>query len=386
MTVLALVGVRWRGVVRDRVGVFFLFVLPILVIALIGFTLRGSSSFRVGLVIDGDGPITADLVRVVRATPEVDVSSIASAGVGRTALRRGELDAVLVLPADLDANVTAGKPTTIAIIAERADTSQLGAYTALANIVAHHANEVTAARFTVEHAGGSLTDRLALVRRTEPSATPVHLRRVSVDAGANPGPTGFNYSAPTMLVLFIFINALSAASAMIWTRDQGLFSRILAAPVRPRTIVAAEALSYLTLAIGQSALITTLGAIAFGVHWGNPLAAALLVVTWALVGTGAGVLAGTTFRTPEQATSIGPSIGLAFGMLGGCMWPLEIVGPVMRTIGHFTPHAWAVDAWTAVVAKGATVSDIAVDLGVLLAFAAGLLIVATIRMRQTILK
>lgn len=385
MTVLTLVGVRWRGVVRDRMAVFFLFVLPILVIALIGFTIRGGSAFRVGLVIEGHGPVTADLVKVLHATRGMEMLDTASASRGRTALRRGELDAVMVLPASLDRDVAAGKPATIAIVAERANTTQLGAYTALANLVEHHASEISAAHFTVEHAGGSLPQRLELVRRIEPTATPVQVQRISVDAGSTPGPTGFNYSAPTMLVLFVFINAMSAASAMISTRDQGLFSRILAAPVRPRTIVTAETLSYLTLAIGQSSLIVLLGAVAFGVHWGNPLAAALLVVTWGLVGTGAGVLAGTVFRTPEQATSIGPPLGIAFGMLGGCMWPLEIVGPAMRTIGHFTPHAWAVDAWTAVVAKGATAADIASDLGVLLLFAAGLLVVATIRLRRSIL-
>jgi ABC-2 type transport system permease protein len=26
------------------------------------------------------------------------------------------------------------------------------------------------------------------------------------------------------------------------------------------------------------------------------------------------------------------------------MWPLAIVGPAMRAVGHITPHAWAIDA------------------------------------------
>ncbi|HEU5470800.1 MAG TPA: hypothetical protein VFV67_09105 [Actinophytocola sp.] len=50
-------------------------------------------------------------------------------------------------------------------------------------------------------------------------------------------------------------------------------------------------------------------------------AAAALITVWALVGTGTGILAGTLSRTPEQAGAI----GIAAGMLGGAMWPLEIV-------------------------------------------------------------
>ena len=61
----------------------------------------------------------------------------------------------------------------------------------------------------------------------------------------------------------------------------------------------------------------------FGVSWGNPFAAAALIGIWALVGTGAGMVSGTLFRTAEQATVIGPAVGIAFGMSGGCMWPLE---------------------------------------------------------------
>jgi len=99
-------------------------------------------------------------------------------------------------------------------------------------------------------------------------------------------------------------------------------------------------------------LIVLVGAIVFGVDWGNPLAATVLVLLWALVATGAGMLAGTLFRTPEQSLSVAPVAGILLGMLGGCMWPLEIVGTTMRQLGHIATHAWAVDAWTEVMGRG----------------------------------
>lgn len=68
----------------------------------------------------------------------------------------------------------------------------------------------------------------------------------------------------------------------------------------------------------------------FGVSWGNPLAAAALIGMWALVGPGAGMGSGTLFRTPEQTTAIGQAMGIAFGMLGGCVWPIEIVPQSVR--------------------------------------------------------
>ena len=64
------------------------------------------------------------------------------------------------------------------------------------------------------------------------------------------------------------------------------------------------------------------------------------------------------------------------------MWPLEIVGPAMRTFGHLTPHAWAVDAWTDVISRGDHVAQILVPLAVLVGSAVVLITVASARLRR----
>jgi len=120
----------------------------------------------------------------------------------------------------------------------------------------------------------------------------------------------------------------------------------------------------------------------FGVSWGSPAAAAVLILFWAMVGGSAGMLSGTLFRSPEQASSIGPAIGIALAMLGGCMWPLSIVSQTMRSVGHATPQAWAVDAWTDLLSRGGTLTTILPQLAVLAAFAVAFLAIATIRMRK----
>ena len=195
---------------------------------------------------------------------------------------------------------------------------------------------------------------------------------------------GFSYSAPTMLVLFVFVNALAGGGAIIQTRKYGIFSRALAAPTRPRDLVLVEALCYLALTVGQAILIVGIGSVLFGVSWGNPTAAAALVLVWAMVGTGAGMASGTMFRTPEQAGAIGPAIGIAFGMLGGCMWPLEIVPESVRTLGHLTPHAWAVDAWVELLSRGGGLADIAGYVAILALYAVVLLVFASLRLRSSL--
>jgi ABC-2 type transport system permease protein len=94
------------------------------------------------------------------------------------------------------------------------------------------------------------------------------------------------------------------------------------------------------------------------------------------------MLAGTLFRTPEQASALGPVIGITFAMLGGCMWPLSIVSPAMRAIGHATPQAWAVDAWTALLSGHGTIAMIWHELGILALFGLGFFAIATVRARR----
>jgi ABC-2 type transport system permease protein len=96
------------------------------------------------------------------------------------------------------------------------------------------------------------------------------------------------------------------------------------------------------------------------------------------------MLSGSLFRTPEQASAIGPAVGIAFGMLGGTMWPLQIVTPAMRALGHFVPHAWAVDAWTILLSHHGTLADILRQLAILAGYAAALLAVASLRLHRRI--
>jgi len=70
------------------------------------------------------------------------------------------------------------------------------------------------------------------------------------------------------------------------------------------------------------------------------------------------------------------------GALGGAMVPIEVFPEAMRTIAHVTPHAWAMDAFRALLFDDATLADIVPQLGVLVLFAIGLVTVAVLRFRQ----
>ena len=136
----------------------------------------------------------------------------------------------------------------------------------------------------------------------------------------------------------MFITSLAGAAGLIEARRLGVTRRLVATPTTTGTILFGEALSRFAVAILQGLIIFGVGWLVFGVDWGDPEAALLLVTVFALVGTGVGMLLGAVLRNAEQATSIGPPVGIALGMLGGCMWPLAIVPEPMRVVGHLFPR------------------------------------------------
>ena len=383
MTALALAAAELKRVTRDRTALFFMVVLPILVILLVGVTTSSSTSIRVGVVPGQSATLATQLVQDLQADPAMTTQRFATRAEGVDALRRGEVEAVVVIPTTLDADLRSGRATQVPVLVPGSLQTSQAAMTGVTSVVARHGAAVQAT-FATGHSDRGFDENLATTRSLQHETPVVPVRTVVVNSKSNTLPVGYSYSAPTMLVLFVFINAMAGGAAIIQTRRFGIFSRALAAPIRPRDLVLGEGLCYAALALLQALVIVVVGAVMFGVSWGNPLAAAVLIGMWALVGTGSGMVSGTLFRTPEQATAIGPAVGIAFGMLGGCMWPLEIVPQSVRLAGHVTPHSWAVDAWVTLLSRGGGLVDIAGYLAILATYAVVLLAIASFRLRRSL--
>jgi linearmycin/streptolysin S transport system permease protein len=342
----------------------------VVIIAIIGITFGDAASQRlpVGIADEGAGSLGDQLRAGLAASPALDARAYDDTDALRKAVRRGVVSAGVVLPAGYDQALRAGRAAEVTFVVDQTRPAPAPVRSAISAVVARQAAEVKAARFAADNAGvGAGPGRGDHHRRPRGRAAD----RLQLHRPAN-------------LVLFVFITSLAGAAGLIEARRLGVIRRMLATPTTASTILFGEALSRFAVALLQGMIIFLVGWLVFGVDWGDPPAALLLVVTFALVGTGVGMLLGSVLRNAEQATSIGPPIGIALGMLGGCMWPLAIVPQPMRVVGHLFPQAWAMDAFIALIAKGATVSGIALQLAVLAAFAAVLLALATWRLRRTL--
>jgi ABC-2 type transport system permease protein len=386
MKALAIMRANLTRMGRDRLGLFFVVLLPIIIVFVVGLQFGGSFSPRIGVYAESPGELGEELINgfgdlepeawaVVRYADEAALVD---------AVERGAVDAGIALPDRYDERLRAGEAVAIEYLAQ-AGGAGIGIETAVRSLVAHQAAEVGAARFGSLEAGGTVDEQLVTVRAVAAALPPLTV--ATETAGQETFPSsirGFTLGAQGQLVLFIFLTSLNGAVQLILTRTLGVSRRMLSTPTSVGTIVFGEALGRFGVAMIQALIIVFASAIAFGVLWGDPLGTAAIVIAFSLVGAGAAMLIGSVASNPEQAGALGVVGGMGFAALGGAMVPPEVFPPIMQTISHLTPHAWALDGLRKLAVDGADLVAVGPQVGVLLAFAAVLLGLASWRLRSAL--
>ena len=374
-----------RRMLRDRSNIFFVFMFPMLLILVIGATFGGGFQPRLAVVENGaEAPLATELVIGLASLSEIEIDIVASRTSALDAVERGRVNAAVVIPEDYDASILAGTPVTIEFLARQ---DQLGQQmrTVVDSVVAEQASRLGAAAVVALLGGMDFDQSLQSVDSASALVAGVTVEQEALGERLISGDLGrFDLGAAQQLLLFTFLTSLAASAALIQTRQWGVTRRMLATPTPTSQILVGESLGRFGVALVQSLFIMGGALVAFGVNWGDPLAAIVLVVMFSLVGSGAGMLLGSLFNNDQQAGSLGVFAGLGLAALGGCMVPLEIFSSTMQNVAHITPHAWALDGFAELVRRGGTIGDILPELAALAGYAAMLLTAATLRLRHVL--
>ena len=374
--ILAISSINRRRAIGDRRVLFVAAALPIMLILVIGFVSGRDVRAPLGIVTIDHGPFGTRLVELLEQSPSVQVHLESSPASERDAVLRGTLLGALVVPADFDETVRTGHVAELQVLGRIGNTGATQAQVAVSAAYTVLVAEWETARHLATASGISSGAAFAQVTATTNVA---QMQAANKFEGGQPGP--YSYTTAANLVLFVFLTLLVTASGLTETRRIGLLRRMLASPTRARVVVLGQLVSATMLGLMQAAGLLVVGTLVFGVRWGDPVGVLLLIVVLSVAASGASVLLGTVARSQEQAVAVGIVLAVAFGMLGGCMWPLDNVGPLMRTVGHIAPQAWAMDGFVKLIFGHSGIVGVLPDVGVLALFAAALVTIATTRLR-----
>ena len=91
-----------------------------------------------------------------------------------------------------------------------------------------------------------------------------------------------------------------------------------------------------------------------GIDWGSSITGILMVAgSFVFTVTSMGLLLSGVVKTRGQLSSITPVVLTSTSMLGGCMWPLEIVNSKpLLLLAELTPQKWAMQGMESIASKG----------------------------------
>ena len=176
---------------------------------------------------------------------------------------------------------------------------------------------------------------------------------------------GFQQAVPGMGTAFVMLTVLGGMLILFNERRQWTLQRIAVSPVSRAQILGGKAGAYVVIGLVQFCTVFLVG-VMVGMSFGNaPLALFATMLAFVLCITGLTFALAPHMKSEQQAGGLSRLLALTLAPLGGAWWPLAIVPPFMRAIGHLSPVAWAMDAFQTLIWYDGGFEDILLELGVL---------------------
>jgi len=191
------------------------------------------------------------------------------------------------------------------------------------------------------------------------------------------GAMRYQLLVPSYTVMFAFFLVLTVGWLFVAERRQGTLKRLRAAPLTRGEILVGKLLPCYALSLFQGFFLLAAGRAIFGMSWGEqPAWLVPIVLATSLAAMGLAMLLAALARTETQVSIYGTLLVLVLAGFSGAMMadPPEH----LREISHFTPHAWALDAYRQLLANPGPVNVTIVGQAclVLAAFGVGFLALA----------
>ncbi|HRF49880.1 MAG TPA: ABC transporter permease [Anaerolineales bacterium] len=209
----------------------------------------------------------------------------------------------------------------------------------------------------------------------------ITIRRVDVSGRAAEAFDVLTIIAPGFALMFLMFTVTNAGRTIIQERLNGTLPRLLAAPIGAGEVLGGKLLGIFLIGVAQVAILILANGALFGVDWGEPVAVIALVLASAAGAAGWGALLAALAQSPAQISGLGSALMLIFGILGGSLGNQIALPDMLLPVAWLTPNYWGIQGFAA-LGTGASLAEIAPDLGALLAMAAALFGVAIVAFRR----
>jgi ABC-2 type transport system permease protein len=344
---------------RDRRTLALLFVAPIVILSLIGYLIRGSSSVPdVGIANEDQGPAGAIFTTALEHSNKVHATAI-NASEGDAKLKDGTLVAYIVFDADFSQR--AQKLISPEIHLEGTQPGSQGPVLQ-----------------AFQEALASLEGATTLGVQFQPQLFYLY-------GGPNLDELDYFGAAFIGLILFFLVFVITIVS-FLNERSQGTLERLMASPLRRGEIVVGYMLGFTVLAIVQAVEVLIFSLAVLKVHnQGNVFLIFGIEVLMALSAVNLGIFLSMFARTEFQAVQFIPLVIVPQVLLSGILFPVSTEPKALQILSDVLPLTYAVNGLRDVMLKGADLTwpSMQLDTGVVAGFCVLVIVagIATLRRR-----
>jgi ABC-2 type transport system permease protein len=358
-----------QGLRRDRRTLGLLFGVPLVILTLFWYLLRGGSTHpAVGVIQLDQGVGPLNLGQAVAAqlhdSSTVDVHDYRDQAGAEGDLEQGRLAGYVVFPPDFSS-----RTLTEHVIAPdiRLEGSQ---------------PDLNAA--VLQSVSAALSASLSQI--SGPSAPRLQVS-VSYLHGSNKLDTLDFFGAAFIGLVVFFLVYIITSIAFLRERSQGTLERLMASPLRRSEVVVGYMLGFGGVALVQAAIVLAFAL--YVIHLYNAGSVGLLFLFDALLAIGAlnlGIFFSTFARNEFQAIQFIPLVLVPQVLLSGIIFPVSTEPGPLQPVSNVLPLTYAVYGMRAVMlgGEGLGSSDVLLDLAVLAFFALVAIALAGLTLRRRI--
>ena len=375
-----------RIVLRDRVALMFIFLMPIVLIMILSFALGSlfaTEAISIGqvrvAVVDHDrqgADSNAYNASVYALLDNEDIASFLSyqvldAGMADQKLGSGEVDAIITIPKGFSGDVQKAMSgeglAALELTVTGSPNSTLKAgivrsiMTAYADTLTMLSEDMALLTDTVIKSGQAQVmaqiDFASFMRQiAESPGVAINEQGVA----ARKALSSYAYYTIAITCMFVLFSAGQGSSFLYTESEERTLQRLSAAGISRVKLLCGKAVAVFLLCILQLMVLLGFSTLVFGLDWGSPLVFIAISVCVAISVTGLGTLLMVLVYRADN-----PSIGnvfqsvivQVFALVGGSFIPLSVLPAFFSTLALFTPNGLAVMAYTGNV-SGAPLSEI----------------------------
>jgi ABC-2 type transport system permease protein len=320
----------FKGFFRERVALFFTFLMPLMFLVIFGLIFGSSSTSKTKIDVVGDGPVLTAL----NDTGIVEFQHVDSFDKAIAAVRNGDVPAAI--------SVQGNK---VELRYAASDRVQAG---------------------TVQAVISSVVDHVNLAASGKPPAVTLDSQQVE-----DSSLTAIQFLTPGILSWGLATSAIfgSALTLVNWRKKQVL-RRIRLSPVSTGTVISSRLLVTIGTTVLQAILFIAVAMTpVFGLKLAGQWWLALpLLIVGSLSFFSIGVLVGSIAKSEEAATGITNVIVLPMAFLSGTFFPLQNAPQWLQTVSEVLPLRHLNDGMVDVLVRGKGVEALLTPTAVLLAF------------------